>query len=53
MFRFYMGRDDLEGDDPLLRQMYFQFARGGKQDIQAALRILASSTLLAARKDQP
>lgn len=53
MFRFYMGRDEREGDDPVLRQMYFAFSNGGKQDILAALRILAGSATLSTRKDEP
>jgi len=53
MFRYYLGRDERNGDDPVLRQMFFSFARDGKQDIRAMLRILAGSTALSARKDEP
>jgi hypothetical protein len=48
-----MGRDELPGDDPVLRQMFFRFASEGKQDIHSLLRVLAGSTTLSARKDKP
>jgi hypothetical protein len=50
MFRFYVGRDEQSGDDPLLRRMFFQFAVEGRQDILASLRTLAGSPELARRE---
>jgi len=43
LYRFYMGRDEVAGDDPVLRQMFFTFATDDAQDILAALRVLATS----------
>ena len=53
MFRFYMGRDEAEGDDPLLRQMFFAFAKDDRQDILSALRALVSSATFAQRTETP
>jgi len=53
LFRFYMGRDEAQGDDPLLRQMFFGFANGDQQDIVAALRTLAGSPTLSQRSEAP
>ena len=44
LFRFYTGRDETAGDDPVLRQMFFDFANNDEQDIVQLLRTLASST---------
>ncbi|MCA9580959.1 MAG: DUF1588 domain-containing protein, partial [Myxococcales bacterium] len=43
LFRFYMGRNEEAGDDPLLRQLFFNFALDKKQDILDVLRTLATS----------
>lgn len=53
VFRFYMGRDELPGDDPTLRQMFFRFANGDAQNIAELLRTLASSSLISARRSTP
>lgn len=53
LFRFYMGRDELPGDDPVLRQMFFRFAAEDRQDIASLLRVLAGSDALSARKETP
>jgi hypothetical protein len=53
LFRFYMGRDELEGDDPTLRQMFFGFANGGEQDIVPMLRTLAGSPSFSRRAEAP
>jgi Protein of unknown function (DUF1588)/Protein of unknown function (DUF1592)/Protein of unknown function (DUF1585) len=50
LFRFYLGRDERSGDDPVLRQMFFQLAKGDTQDIVSMLRTLAGSSALWARK---
>jgi hypothetical protein len=52
LFRFYMARDELPGDDPVLRQMFFRFASEGRQDIASLLRVLAGSDTLSARKEK-
>jgi hypothetical protein len=41
LFRFYVGRDERPGDDPLLRQLFVDFAGDGQQDIVRLLRTLA------------
>jgi hypothetical protein len=53
LFRFYMGRQEAEGDDPLLRQMFFDFADAGKQDLLGMLRTLAGSAGFARRSEAP
>jgi hypothetical protein len=53
LFRFYMGRDEVATDDPLLRQMYFAFAKDDRQDILAALRTLAGSPSFSQRTEMP
>jgi hypothetical protein len=53
MFRFYMGRDETEGDDPLLRQLFFEFAQNDSQSMLTMLRSLASSASFSARAEVP
>ena len=53
LFRFYLGRDETAGDDPLLRQMFFDFANGNKQDIIGMLRTLAGSPTFSRRSEAP
>jgi hypothetical protein len=53
LFRFYLGRDEAAGDDPLLRQLFFEFAQNDAQDIVQMLKSLASSSLFHARKEAP
>jgi hypothetical protein len=53
MFRFYMGRDEGPGDDPLLRQMFFGFADGGRQNIVDLLQTLARSGSFSQRSETP
>ncbi|HMI94224.1 MAG TPA: DUF1588 domain-containing protein, partial [Polyangiales bacterium] len=53
MFRFYAGRDEIAGDDPLLRQMFFSFASGDQQEIVGLLRTLAGSPSFAQRTEAP
>ncbi len=52
LFRFYTGRDETSGDDPVLRQMFFDFANGG-EDIVAMLRTLASASTFSRRTEVP
>ncbi|HEY6081095.1 MAG TPA: DUF1588 domain-containing protein, partial [Polyangiaceae bacterium] len=53
LFRFYLGRDETSGDDPLLRQLFFEFAQNDSQSIVTLLRSLANSTSFHARKATP
>jgi len=53
LFRFYNGRDEEPGDDPVLRQMFFQFAGDGAQDIVAMLGLLAGSPSFSQRSSTP
>lgn len=52
LFRFYMGRDEGAGDDPILRQMFFGFANQG-QDIVALLHSMAGSSTFSQRSETP
>jgi hypothetical protein len=52
LFRFYSGRDETAEDDPLLRQLFFDFAKGDR-DIVQLLRGLASSAQFSSRKEAP
>jgi Protein of unknown function (DUF1588)/Protein of unknown function (DUF1592)/Protein of unknown function (DUF1585) len=50
LFRFYMGRSEEPGDDPLLRRMFFEFADQDRQDIVKALQTLVSSDRIVRRR---
>jgi hypothetical protein len=53
LFRFYTGREETVGDDPVLRQMFFDFANGNQQDIIGMLRTLASAPTFSRRSEAP
>ena len=53
IFRFYMGRDEDEHDDPLLRKMFLDFASQDAQDLTGMLRTLAGSTSFSDRSEAP
>jgi hypothetical protein len=53
IFRFYMGRDEVGGDDPVLRQMFFGFADKGEQNIIGMLQTLARSATFSQRSEKP
>ncbi len=53
LFRFYTGRDEAAGDDPVLRRMFFDFADGDKQEILGMLHTLASSPSFSRRSEAP
>jgi hypothetical protein len=53
VFRYYMGRDETDGDDPVLRQMFFAFAKDDSQDILSMLRVLAGSPSFSQRTEGP
>ena len=50
MFRFYMGRNEEPGDDPLLRRMLFAFAEKDEQDILKALKVMATDERMVRRR---
>jgi hypothetical protein len=51
LFRFYMGRDEAPGDDPVLREMFFGFANRGEQNIVGMLKTLARSASFSQRSE--
>ena len=51
LFRFYMGRNEVPSDDPLLRKMFFYFAENDNQDILGLLQILAGSSRFSQRSE--
>ena len=53
LFRFYLGRDETAGDEPILRQMFFDFANQDQQNILGMLRTLAGSRALSHRSEAP
>lgn len=53
LFRFYLGRDEVAGDDPVLRQMFFGLADQGKQNIVDMLETLARSPTFSQRTEAP
>jgi hypothetical protein len=53
LFRFYTGRDEAPGDDPLLRRMFFGFADGDGQAMVNLLRVLGSSSSFSQRREAP
>ncbi|HKO51249.1 MAG TPA: DUF1588 domain-containing protein [Polyangiaceae bacterium] len=53
LFRFYLGRDETADDDPILRQMFFDFANQDQQNILGMLRTLAGSSALSRRSEGP
>jgi len=53
LFRFYMGRDELASDDPLLRTMFFDFANNDEQAIVKLLRTLGGAPAFSQRTEAP
>jgi hypothetical protein len=53
LFRFYVGRDELAGDDPVLREMFFGFANQSDQNILGMLQTLARSKTFSQRTENP
>ncbi len=53
LFRFYTGRDETAADDPLLRQLFFEFAQDQSQSIVGMLKALASAPLYHSRSEAP
>lgn len=52
LFRFYTGRDETADDDPLLRQLFFDFVTS-QRDIVRLLGNLASASSYSSRKEAP
>jgi hypothetical protein len=53
VFRYYMGRDEGPGDDPVLRQMFLGFASGDRLELAALLRALAGAPSFSRRAEVP
>jgi len=53
LFRFYAGRDETPEDDPLLRQLFFEFARDNAQSILGMLSQLAGAPSFNSRRETP
>ena len=53
LFRFYSGRDETAADDPVLRQLFFEFAQNSAQDIVGMLRHLAAAPAFNSRSEAP
>lgn len=53
LFRFYTGRDEAPADDPLLRQLFFEFAQNKSQNLLGMLTQLATSPGFNSRTETP
>jgi hypothetical protein len=53
LFRFYTGREETAADDPLLRQLFFEFAQNQSQSIVGMLKTLVSAPLYHSRSEAP
>ncbi|HXK20431.1 MAG TPA: DUF1588 domain-containing protein, partial [Polyangiaceae bacterium] len=53
LFRFYAGRDEAPEDDPLLRQLFFEFAQNDAQSILGMLSQLAGAPSFSSRRETP
>lgn len=53
LFRFYSGREEVATDDPVLRQMFVDFASNDEQDIVRMLHTLASAPTFPRRSETP
>ena len=53
LFRFYLGRPEVSSDDPVLRELFFDFANGERQDLVDMLSTLAGSSTFARRAETP
>jgi hypothetical protein len=53
LFRFYSGRDEAPADDPLLRQLFFEFAQNQAQSIVGMLGHLAAAPSFSSRVEAP
>jgi hypothetical protein len=53
LFRFYSGRDEAPEDDPLLRQLFFEFAQNDAQNLAKMLQTLASANSFDSRREAP
>jgi hypothetical protein len=53
LLRFYMGREETEGDDPLLKTMFLDLARQDGRGLTHTLRTLAGSKSITDRSEAP
>lgn len=53
LFRFYSGRDERPEDDPLLRQLFFEFARNHTQNLTLMLSHLVTAPSFSHRAEAP
>ena len=53
LFRFYSGRDETPADDPLLRQLFFEFAQNQAQSIVGMLGHLVAAPSSSSRAEAP
>jgi hypothetical protein len=53
LFRFYSGRDETASDDPLLRQLFFEFAQNDSQSIVTLLSHLVGAPSYSSRVEAP
>jgi hypothetical protein len=53
MVRFYVGRDELAADDPVLRKMFFDFANNDEQAIVKLLQTLGNAPAFSQRTEAP
>jgi hypothetical protein len=53
LFRFYSGRDETPADDPLLRQLFFEFAQNQAQNITLMLNHLVAAPSNSRRVEAP
>lgn len=53
LFRFYTGRDERPEDDPLLRQLFFEFAQNKSQNITLMLSHLVTAPSYSHRAEAP
>ena len=53
LYRFYLGRDEIAADDPLLRTMFFNFANNDEQAIVRLLQTLGNAPAFSQRTEAP
>jgi hypothetical protein len=53
LYRFYLGRDEIAADDPLLRTMFFNFANNDEQAIVKLLQTLGNAPAFSQRTETP
>jgi hypothetical protein len=51
LYRFYQGREEVPGDDPLLRRMFFGFASNDEQALIGLLQVAANAPVFSQRSE--